>query len=90
MNLPTPLQQAVNQWADRQGISAEQFIIKAVTEKLDHLNQIQDPLPASHPQPRLQRKEGLLVIESEWPDHLEPNAFIDNLREDRIQEQMAW
>jgi len=90
MNLPTPLQQAVNQWADRQGISSEQFIITAVTEKLNHLNQVQDPLPAIHSQPTLQLKEGLLVIESEWPDLLDMNTLIESMREDRIQEQMVW
>lgn len=88
MNLPTQLQQAVDQWADDQGISSEQFIIRAVTEKLDHLNQ--NYQPDSHQQPKIHRKDGLLIIDAEWPDSLDANPLIDNLREERIQEQMAF
>ena len=94
MNLPTHLQQAVEQWANRQGISAEQFIIYAVTDKIDCLSQQLEPTTeAPHrqleQQPILRRKQGLLVVDAEWPDHIDVNDFIDELRAERIQEQMV-
>ena len=54
MNLPTQLQQAVEQWASRQGISSEQFIIHAVAEKIDCLSQQLEPTsetPKERPPP---------------------------------------
>ena len=44
INLPLQLQQEVEQWAASQGISLEQFILWAVTEKVASLrNQLNDP-----------------------------------------------
>ncbi|MBD1809474.1 hypothetical protein H6F98_29055 [Microcoleus sp. FACHB-SPT15] len=98
MNLPPQLQQEAEEWASRQGLSFEQFILQAVTEKVTALNQqnteatIQVPeVHSSTPQqPRVYRKDGILVIETEPINNLDLNAFIDELREERIREQMAW
>ena len=38
MNLPPLLQQEVEKWASRQGISSEQFILTAVADKVAALN----------------------------------------------------
>lgn len=38
MNLPSLLQQEVEKWASRQGISSEQFILTAVVDKVAALN----------------------------------------------------
>lgn len=40
--------------------------------------------------PKTYRKEGILVVETEPINNLDINAFIDELREERIREQMAW
>ncbi len=99
MNLPSQLQQEVEKWASRQGISLEQFILQAITEKVTALNQQNTETTASLPQavqsstfqqPKIYRKEGILVVETEPINNLDINAFIDELREERIQEQMAW
>jgi hypothetical protein len=99
VNLPSQLQQEVEKWASRQGISLEQFILQAITEKVTALNQQNTETTASLPQavqsstfqqPKIYRKEGILVVETEPINNLDINAFIDELREERIQEQMAW
>ncbi len=98
MNLPPQLQQEAEKWASRQGLSFEQFILQAVTEKVTALNQqnaeatIQAPQAHSSTsgQPKIYRKEGILVIETEPSNNLDINAFIDELRAERIREQMAW
>ncbi len=98
MNLPPQLQQEAEEWASRQGLSFEQFILQAVTEKVTALNQqnaeatIQVPQAHSSTsgQPKVYRKEGILVIETEPINNLDINAFIDELRAERIREQMAW
>jgi len=43
----------------------------------------------SSQQPKIYRKEGILVVETEPINNLDINAFIDGLREERIQEQMT-
>ena len=44
MNLPPQLQQQVEKWASLQGIDPEQFVVWAVSEKLDALNlPLEDP-----------------------------------------------
>ncbi|MBD2770881.1 hypothetical protein [Iningainema tapete] len=40
--------------------------------------------------PKVYRKEGILVIETEPIENLDINALINELREERIREQMAW
>ena len=99
MNLPSQLQQEVEKWASRQGISLEQFILQAVAEKVTALNQQNIETTARLPQavqastsqqPKIYRKEGILVVETEPINNIDINAFIDELREARIQEQMVW
>lgn len=99
MNLPSQLQQEVEKWASRQGISWEQFILQAVAEKVTALNQqntqatpqiSQAVQSSTSQQPKIYRKEGILVVETEPINNLDINAFINELREERIQEQMAW
>jgi uncharacterized protein YllA (UPF0747 family) len=99
VNLPSQLQQEVEKWASRQGISLEQFILQAVTEKVTALNQqntqattqiSQSVESSTSQQPKIYRKEGILVVETEPLNNLDINAFMDELREERIQEQMAW
>lgn len=98
MNLPSQLQQEVEKWASRQGLSLEQFILQAVAEKVTALNQqntetttqISQVVQSSTSQhPKIYRKEGILVIETEPIGNLDINSFIDELREERIREQMA-
>jgi len=44
LNLPQQLKQEAEQWADRQGVSLNQFILWAVAEKVGALNQqLDDP-----------------------------------------------
>jgi uncharacterized protein (DUF433 family) len=44
INLPLQLQQEIEQWAARQGVPLEQFILWAVTEKIASLrNHLNDP-----------------------------------------------
>ncbi|MBD2770871.1 hypothetical protein [Iningainema tapete] len=101
MNLPPQLQKEVEKWANLQGVSSEQFILQTVADKIDILNQqmpevpkdaeISPALNTSTPEfPKVYRKEGILVIETEPIENLDINAFINEAREERIREQMAW
>lgn len=98
MNLPHQIQQDLEKWVKVQGISVEEFILEAVVEKLTRLNQQGGASPIqSNPEavevtstsPRLRRKDGILVIDVEPITAFDTNTFIDQLREERIQEQMA-
>lgn len=40
-------------------------------------------------QPNIYRKEGILVVEAELPENFNINAFIDELREERIQDKSS-
>lgn len=94
MNFPPQLQQKIEKWASIQGISTEQFILQAITEKIEVLSQqvtkehiqqnseMNNLLP--HKQANLYRKEGILVVEPELPENFDINTFIDELREERI------
>ncbi len=98
MNLPPLLQQEVEKWASRQGISSEQFILTAVVDKVAALNhQPEESANAQDleaicvkpsQQPKIYRKEGILVVDADLPE-FDINAFIEELREERIQDQMA-
>lgn len=99
MNLPSQLQQEVEKWANYQGISFEQFILQAVAEKVTALNQPNTETTAYIPQavqsstfqqPKIYRKEEILVVETEPINNFDINTFIAELREERIQEQMTW
>ncbi|MEH1913842.1 hypothetical protein [Nostoc sp.] len=99
MNFPPQIQQKIEKWASSQGISAEQFVLQAITEKIDTLSQqvteehtqqnseMTNVLPLN--QPNIYRKEGILVVEAELPETFDVNVFIDELREERIQDQIT-
>ncbi len=98
MNIPSQLQQQVEAWASRQGISTEQFVIQAIAEKIDDLSQQtsggrseQDEATniVSSKQAKVYRKEGILVVDAELSENFDMNTFIDELREERIREQMT-
>ncbi|WP_334948781.1 hypothetical protein [Nostoc sp.] len=99
MNFPPQLQQKIEKWVSSQGISTEQFVLQAIAEKIDTLSQqvteedtqqnseITNVLPLN--QSNIYRKEGILVVEAELPQNFDVNAFIDELKEERIQDQIA-
>jgi hypothetical protein len=95
MHLPPQIQQDLEQWVTAHGLSAEAFILQAITEKLTALKQQSSgpptPPAATAPSlsPRLRRQDGILVIDVEPLTAFDTNAFIAELREERIQEQMA-
>ncbi|BAZ32311.1 hypothetical protein NIES4074_48130 [Cylindrospermum sp. NIES-4074] len=91
MNFPSQLQQKIEKWASSQGISPEQFVLQAVTEKVAALSQKTTEVTnnvSSLNQPRVYRKEGILVIDAELPENFDFNTFIDELRAERIQDLM--
>jgi hypothetical protein len=87
MNLPPQLQQKVEKWSNLQGIDPEQFIMEAISEKVNRLDRQQPELPPS--EPTLYRKSGVLVVDVKWDEEVDINEFIDRLREERIQEIWA-
>jgi hypothetical protein len=99
MNFTSELQQEVEKWAKSLGLSAEQFVVQAVSEKLSMLKQKQkshaiepiktDALTSGSEHPRLYRKHGVLVIETGELNEFDINAFISEMREERIQEQIG-
>ncbi|MBG1269267.1 hypothetical protein F8S12_24275 [Nostoc sp. WHI] len=91
MNFPPQLQQKIEKWASNQGISTEQFILQAVVEKIDTLTQqtAEASNVVSSNQPKVYRKEGILVVDAQLPENFDLNIFIDELREERIRDQMA-
>jgi len=99
MKFPTQLQQNIEKWANIQGVSPEQFIWQAVAEKIASLNQqVTENSPEEHSglttisqsnQAKIYRKEGILVVNAELPESFDINSFIDELREERIQDHKA-
>ena len=92
MNLSTSLQHAIEKWTETQGISTEEFIEQAIVEKLNRLQRSDSLEVIDHPlenSSRLRRKNGILVLETSSEVDLDINAWIDQLREERIQEQMS-
>ncbi len=92
MNLPTSLQAAINQWAETQGISPDALLAQAVIEKLNRLQQTYKPeqsASALADSRRLRRKNKVLILETDSDPAIDINAWIEQLREERIQEQMA-
>lgn len=86
MNLPPQLQQKVEKWSNLQGIEPEQFIMDAIAEKVNRLDRQVDE-STSDP-PKTYYEGSVLVVDAELPQGFDLNAFIDELREERIQEQM--
>ena len=86
MNLPPNLQQEVEKWAFLQGISLEQFIFQTIAEKINRLNQqIGEP---SKVEPTTYYEGKVLVVDAPLPSPYDIVAFIDDMREERIQELM--
>ncbi|MBD2198660.1 MULTISPECIES: hypothetical protein [Calothrix] len=98
MNVPPQLQQKIEKWANSQGISTEEFILQAITEKIEllsqevteentqqnsQLNNLLNNQPAN-----LYRQDGILVVEAELAENFDINNFISQLREERIQAQI--
>jgi hypothetical protein len=86
MNLPPQLQQEVEKWSSLQGIEPEQFIVDAIVEKVNRLDRHADEPTAD--QPRTYYEGSVLVVDAKLPQGFDLNTFIDELREERIQEQM--
>lgn len=86
MNLPPQLQQKVEKWSNLQGIDSEQFIVEAIAEKVSRLDrQVDEP---TSDEPKTYYEGSVLVVDAELPQGFDLTAFIDELREERIQEQM--
>ncbi|BAY15811.1 hypothetical protein NIES21_16300 [Anabaenopsis circularis NIES-21] len=91
MNLPPQVQENIKKWASSQGISTEQFILQAITEKIAALSQqkLEEETQLNLNQATLYRKDGILVVDAELPANFDINTFIDELREERIQDQIV-
>jgi len=87
MDLSFALQQEVEQAAKGQGISPEQFILQAVTEKIDALKAQVDSraenrapgqvIGASH----LREQDGMLVFDTESLDQIDFDLLLEQGRE---------
>ncbi|MBD2211734.1 hypothetical protein H6G27_17940 [Nostoc linckia FACHB-104] len=85
MNFPPQLQQKIEKWASSQGISTEEFILQAITEKIELLSQqvaeehtSQTPetnnlLP--HQPTKLYRKDGILVVDGQLPENFDARCY---------------
>ena len=99
MNFPLQIQRKIEKLASSQGISTEQFILQAVAEKINALTQqmaegntetnLQTTNIVPSNQANVYRKEGILVVDAELSENFDFNKFIDELREEHIQDQMA-
>ena len=102
MEFSPELQQNIEKRANIQGLSSEQFVSQAVLEKITQLSQMSQKLAEINPEKpsklsnietddrsMIYRKEGILVINTEFPKTFDINTFIDDLREERIQDIMA-
>jgi hypothetical protein len=98
MNFPPELQEEVEQWAKSAGLSVQEFIIQVVSERLTWLRQQKsiDGIESSQSNPpslpsnlsRMYRKQGVLVIETGRLREFDINAFVGEMREERIQDQI--
>ena len=92
MNLSVALQQAIDEWTETQGISTDEFIEQAIVEKLNRLQRSEQSEVIDRPtenSSRLRRKNGILILETASEANLDINTWIDQMREERIQEQMS-
>jgi hypothetical protein len=90
LHLPPQIQQEIEKWAGRQGVSTEEFILLAIAEKIDTLShcvtgdntqQSLEAFNAKSPEPsKIYRKEGILVVKTELPENFDITTFIDKLR----------
>ncbi len=96
MNFPCEFQEEVEQWATSAGLSVEQFVMQVMSERLTLLKQQRNTdaiaLPVAEPLPsdrsRLHRKNGVLVIQTDPLNGFDINAFVGEMREERIQDQI--
>jgi hypothetical protein len=93
MNLSPALQQEIEKIAIQQGISPEQFIWRAVTEKINSLNEqatalADTALSSSAAESLLREQDGILVFDTESFDHIDFNLLIEQSR-GRSWEQMG-
>lgn len=82
MNLSPALQQAIETITSNQGISPEQSITQAITEKISSLTQ-QTP---DHVQPstaKLVEQDGLLVVETDSLEGIDFNQLLEENRDHR-------
>jgi hypothetical protein len=86
MNLSPAIQQAIEEIASSQGISAEQFIVQTLIEKISSCQQ--PVLSNSDTQSGLREKDDVLVFDTESLDHIDFNALISQSREERELEQI--
>lgn len=96
MNFPCEFQEEIEQWATAAGLSAEQFVMQIMSERLTLLKQqkisdaivldMTEPLPSDRS--RLHRKKGVLVIQTDPLTGFDINAFVTEMREERIQDQI--
>ncbi len=84
MNLSPSLQQKIEQIAILQGISPEQFILQALTEKISSLkeqgqvpNSSDTTLLFSSGEFHLRDQDGILVFDTESLDHVDFNLLIE-------------
>jgi hypothetical protein len=87
MNLSPALQQAIKEIASNQGISAEEFIVQTLTEKIGSLKQPDATVSVS--QAGLREKDGILIFETESLDRIDFNALIAQSRQERDLEQIG-
>jgi hypothetical protein len=87
MNLPAYLQQEVEKWASSQGISVQEFIVQTIAQKVNQLNQ-QIGEPSSEEPPTYYEKK-VLVVDAPLPKDFDIVGFIDEIREEQIQELMS-
>jgi hypothetical protein len=78
MNLSPAIQQAIEEIASSQGISAEQFIVQTVIEKISRCQQ--SVVSNSNAQTGLREKDDILVFDTEPLDHIDFNALIAQSR----------
>lgn len=104
LNLPVQLKQEAEAWAARQGVSLNQFILWAVSEKIGALNQQLDDLRFPHityrrgasgqPQPVLHgsgiRVQTIVIAAYHWGWTPEQIAAEYDLRVDLVQEALAF
>ena len=95
---PSELQQELEQWAESLGLSAEQFVVQVVSEKLTVLRQQKsrtvepshsNDLSSQSKRTRMYREHGVLVVETGQLSEFDMNGVIGEMREERIQEQIG-
>ncbi|MCB0029231.1 MAG: DUF433 domain-containing protein [Anaerolineales bacterium] len=104
LNLPTQLKQVAEEWAARQGVSLNQFILWAVSEKVGALDQQLDTpeFPqityrrgaAGYPTPVIRgtgiRVQSLVIAHNHWQLSVAEIAEEYGLRQAQVEEALAF